>query len=79
MTGARMLPFLFEIGTDELPARFLPVERQHVAAGFAALLAELSLAHHGLRVLATPRRLAVLVEAVAERRPTAPSKSRVRR
>ncbi|MBK6897864.1 MAG: glycine--tRNA ligase subunit beta [bacterium] len=67
MTGARMLPFLFEIGTDELPARFLPVERQHVAAGFAALLNELSLAHRGLRVLATPRRLAVLVEALAER------------
>ena len=66
MTGARMLPFLFEIGTDELPARFLPVERQHVGEGFAALLAELSLAHRGLRVLATPRRLAVLVEAVAE-------------
>ena len=66
MTGARMLPFLFEIGTDELPARFLPVERQHVAAGFAALLAELSLEHRGLRVLATPRRLAVLVEALAE-------------
>ncbi|MBK7701708.1 MAG: glycine--tRNA ligase subunit beta [bacterium] len=66
MTGARMLPFLFEIGTDELPARFLPVERQHVGEGFTALLAELSLAHRGLRVLATPRRLAVLVEAVAE-------------
>ncbi|MDO9170868.1 MAG: glycine--tRNA ligase subunit beta [bacterium] len=66
MTGAKMLPFLFEIGTDELPARFLPVERQHVAAGFAALLAELSLEHRGLRVLATPRRLAVLVEALAE-------------
>ncbi len=65
MTGMR--PFLFEIGTDELPARFLPVERQHVAGGFAALLAELSLEHRGLRVLATPRRLAVLVEALAER------------
>lgn len=60
-------PFLFEIGTDELPARFLPVERQHATTAMAALLDELDLGHAGLRVLATPRRLAILLDELAVR------------
>ena len=57
-------PFLFEIGTDELPARFLPVEREHLAGRLPALLDELGLGCSGLRILATPRRLAVLIDAL---------------
>ena len=62
MTAERRLPFLFEIGTDELPARFLPVEREHVTRELARRLDEHALDHAGLQVLATPRRLAVLID-----------------
>ncbi len=58
------LPFLLEVGTDELPARFLPVERDHVARELVRRLEEHALDHADLRVLATPRRLAVLVDGL---------------
>lgn len=61
------LPFLLEVGTDELPARFQPVEIEHVERGLAALLGESELAWEGLRVLATPRRLAVRIDALQVR------------
>ncbi|HRX51113.1 MAG TPA: glycine--tRNA ligase subunit beta [Candidatus Krumholzibacteria bacterium] len=64
---AARLPFLLEVGTDELPARFQPVEIDHVQRGVAALLAEAELAHEGLRVLASPRRLAVRIDALQVR------------
>ena len=51
-TAAR-LPFLLEVGTDELPARFQPVEIEHVQRGVAALLTDAELACEGLRVLAS--------------------------
>jgi len=67
--SAARLPFLLEVGTDELPARFQPVEIDHVRAGVAALLDEAGLAHEGLRVLAAPRRLAVRIDALQTRQP----------
>jgi glycyl-tRNA synthetase beta chain len=58
---------LFEIGVEELPSSF-------VAGALAALpglaskrLKELRLAHGALRAYGTPRRLALVVEALAER------------
>lgn len=60
---------LLEIGVEELPSSF-------VAAALAALpsladkrFAELRLAHGPMRVYGTPRRLALVVEALAERQP----------
>ncbi len=57
MSTAPRLPFLFEIGTDELPARFLPVERKHVDAGCRACSRMRGWSTGDLRVLASPRRL----------------------
>lgn len=65
--GAGRVPFLFEIGTDDLPARFIPVAVDHVGAAVAALLAELGLEHESLRVEATPRRLALLIAGLQAR------------
>jgi len=67
MMNEKRLPLLCEIGTDELPARFLPVERTHVARTLEAGLADRALAHGPLRVMATPRRLAILVEDLQAR------------
>lgn len=59
--------FLCEVGTDELPARFLPIEREHVSRGVIKLLAEAGLTHDGVRVMATPRRLAVMIDGLQTR------------
>ncbi len=67
MTAKGYLPFLCEVGTDELPARFLPVEREHMTKVLGARLLENALDHEGLRVLATPRRLVVMIESLKSR------------
>ncbi|MFO7654101.1 MAG: glycine--tRNA ligase subunit beta [Candidatus Krumholzibacteriia bacterium] len=67
--AAERLPLLLEIGSEEIPARFIPESRRELEARAAALLDDLHLAHGALRTLATPRRLALLVDAVALRQP----------
>ena len=58
--------FLFEIGVEEMPSAPL----NHAVKQFPQLIAkgldEVGLAHGGLRVVSSPRRLAVLVSDVAE-------------
>ncbi len=68
--GAARLPFLLEIGSDELPARFQPPAAAFLEAAAARLLADAALAHGALRVHAAPRRLALLVEELAVSQPT---------
>jgi glycyl-tRNA synthetase beta chain len=64
MTETKRLPLLIEIGTDELPARFLPVERKFLAPALEGLFQELKLDHDEIRVMASPRRLAVMIDAL---------------
>lgn len=63
------LPFLLEIGSEEIPARFVPdalaeLERRLVE-GFAAARLDAS----GVRVMATPRRMAFQCDALSVRQP----------
>ena len=64
-----MSTFLLEIGTEELPADFarlaLPQLEQMVGRDFS----EARLGHGPIRCTSTPRRLAVLVEAVEHATP----------
>ncbi len=60
---------LFEIGVEELPAGYILPALEQLEAGAAAGLDELRLAHGPVRTSATPRRLALRVEAVVERQP----------
>jgi len=62
-------PFLLEIGSEEIPARFVPGAMAAIAERLAAMLAEEHLTHAPLCVLATPRRLAVLCEGLDVRQP----------
>ncbi len=63
-------PFLFEIGTEELPAADLESALAQLKERVPALLSELRLDYSGeLRVLGTPRRLVVSVEGLAARQP----------
>ncbi len=59
--------FLLEIGTEELPAGDLSLALEQLQEKVPALLEEHRLEYKGLRVVGTPRRLAVLVEGVSPR------------
>lgn len=60
---------LLEVGTEELPPKALRRLRDALAAAVVRGLDEACLAHGAVRAYATPRRLAVRVEAVAGRQP----------
>ena len=64
-----MAEFLFEIGLEEVPARMVAGAQAELQRRITALLERERLVQSGLtaRSFATPRRLAVLVESVAER------------
>jgi glycyl-tRNA synthetase beta chain len=60
---------LLEIGTEEIPARFIPRALADLRAAVAGRLDEAGLAPAAIRVLGTPRRLALLAEHVPEEQP----------
>jgi glycyl-tRNA synthetase beta chain len=60
-------PLLLEIGTEELPSSFVDAALAALPGLARAKLEALRLSHGAIRALGTPRRLAVLVEDVAER------------
>ena len=55
---------LWELGTEEIPARFLPDLIQQITRLAGAGLRENGLGYEKLRVMATPRRLTLLVEGL---------------
>jgi len=65
MCEIKITGVLFEIGTDELPARFLPVEQKHVEKSLGVALAELRLPYEALQVFVAPRRLAFIIDGLA--------------
>ena len=62
-----MATLLFEIGTEELPSWFVQQGSDALADLLVTRLAGASVEHGALRSYATPRRLAIVVEDVAER------------
>ncbi len=60
---------LFEIGCEEIPATMLTRVLAELPALVEARLAAARLGHTGVRVLGTPRRLAVIVHGLVERQP----------
>jgi glycyl-tRNA synthetase beta chain len=61
--------FLIEIGTEELPPKALRALAEALVAGIATGLEKASLTHAGIVGFATPRRLAVKVQRLAEQQP----------
>jgi glycyl-tRNA synthetase beta chain len=68
-TAGQSLPLLLEVGSEEIPARFIPGAIAALGERCAAGFGELNLAHSGLQVFGTPRRLAVLVDEIAVSQP----------
>ncbi len=60
-----MKPLLFEIGSEEIPARFVSVGLELLREGFARLLEGLSIEYENISGYATPRRLAIYIEGVS--------------
>ena len=60
--AATSLPFLLEIGTEEIPTTFLPQALQDLAALGQQLLSECRLSYGQIRTVGTSRRLALLVD-----------------
>lgn len=60
-------PLLFEIGVEELPASFVAGALEAMPELARNLLAQARLAHGEIRAVGTPRRLALLVDALADR------------
>ena len=60
---------LFELGCEEIPAKMLARALAELPAMVEAKLAAARVAHKGVRALGTPRRLAVIVQALEERQP----------
>ncbi|MEP6887342.1 MAG: glycine--tRNA ligase subunit beta [Nitrospirales bacterium] len=58
---------LFEIGTEELPYQFVPLALTSLRESAERLFKEHRLTHGQIRVLGTPRRVTLLVEALAAR------------
>lgn len=58
---------LFEIGTEEMPARFIEKAAADLTEAGRKALSEARFDFAGVRVYATPRRLALYVEGLAER------------
>ncbi|MCX7570836.1 glycine--tRNA ligase subunit beta [Tumebacillus sp. DT12] len=56
--------FLLEIGTEEIPARFLPDVLAQMESKFAAWMEEMRLTYTSLKSYATPRRMALLVQGL---------------
>jgi glycyl-tRNA synthetase beta chain len=62
-------PLLLEIGTEELPSSFVDAALAALPGLARTKLEGLRLSHGTIRALGTPRRLALLVDDVAERQP----------
>lgn len=58
---------LLEIGCEEVPARFIDGAVQQLGDKLSAWLTENRIQHGAVKTYATPRRLTVLIHAVAEK------------
>ena len=62
-----MRDLLFEIGMEEIPAGFLQPALTQLQDRFTAKAAELNFSHGAVKVMGTPRRLALIVNDVEEK------------
>jgi glycyl-tRNA synthetase beta chain len=61
--------FLLEIGCEELPARFIKPAKEGIAKHLEEGLTSQRITHSEIRLMGTPRRLAVLIDEMDEKQP----------
>lgn len=64
-----MSNYLLEIGTEELPYKFIPQAIEQLKSGFESFFKSNNIEFGSIKVLATPRRLAVIVNKLADKQP----------
>ncbi len=67
--SCEQLPLLLEIGSEEIPARFIPAAMADMERLFRAELKQTHLQVDGLRVMATPRRMVLMANGLDVRQP----------
>ena len=64
-----MSKYLLEIGVEELPYKFIPMAIEQLKTGFEKFLNDNNVNYSNVKVMATPRRLAVLVDGLSASQP----------
>lgn len=64
-----MSKYLFEVGVEELPYKFIPMAIDQLKHGFEKFLNDNNVEFSNVKVMATPRRLAVIVDGLAQSQP----------
>ena len=64
-----MSKYLFEVGVEELPYKFIPMAIDQLKQGFEKFLNDNNVSFSNIKVMATPRRLAVIVDGLANSQP----------
>lgn len=64
-----MSKYLLEVGVEELPYKFIPMAISQLENGFKTFLESNNVGFDKINVMATPRRLAVIIEGLAESQP----------
>ena len=62
-----MSKYLLEVGCEELPYKFIAQATEQLKNGFSKFLKENNIKYSDINVLATPRRLAVIIDGIAEK------------
>ena len=64
-----MSKYLLEVGVEELPYKFIPMAISQLKQGFENFLNDNNVGFSNIKVMATPRRLAVIVDGLASSQP----------
>ncbi len=64
-----MSKYLFEVGLEELPYKFIPMAIDQLKQGFEKCFSDNNVEYNTVKVMATPRRLAVIVDGLASSQP----------
>ena len=64
-----MSKYLFEVGVEELPYKFIPMAITQLKTGFETFLNTYNVDFKNVKVMATPRRLAVIVDGLSSSQP----------
>lgn len=62
-----MSKYLLELGCEELPYKFINSARNQLKTAFSDLFNNNAIKYNSIEVLATPRRLAVIVDGLPEK------------
>lgn len=64
-----MSKYLLEVGVEELPYKFIPMAISQLENGFKTFLESNNVKYDNINVMATPRRLAVIIDGLASSQP----------